>query len=111
MIDQDDNKLCAACDTMAKPQGKSDASSSATETEQLQDEDDHPDPHRPVLWSATMIYSPDDSPTATATSTRTARTRADTATAITSPLETTTIATALSTSFEDRVRILSDDLH
>jgi hypothetical protein len=34
-IDEDDNRMCAACDT--KPKGKSDASSSATEMDQEQD--------------------------------------------------------------------------
>jgi hypothetical protein len=98
MIDEDKNRIFAACNT--KPKGKSDASSSATQTEQEQDEDDQPDPRRPVLWSATILESPVESPvephTATARAARTEWTRAATATAIASPLSTTTIATSTS---------------
>jgi hypothetical protein len=83
-IDEDDNRVCAACNMNSK--GKSDASSSATETEQEQNEDDQPDPPRPVLWSATILESHVESPVGshTATATRTAWTRAATTTAIAS---------------------------
>jgi hypothetical protein len=48
MIDEDGNKLCADCDTMTKPQGRSDAYSSATEQDQEQNEDNQYDPPRPL---------------------------------------------------------------